>query len=585
MRKTRKIGVIGVGPRGGYALERFVIELVKEKCLSNIHISIFERTGNFGNGPVYDLHQNSSNWINITERILDLDRRETIETNDLKIAPFPSYKEWASKDFDSLSENKPDTYPPRSKIGDYLSLRLESLLAPLIHSKFVSMHEEQVKKVEWVDSGKLKIFTDRNAHEDFDEILLAIGHQPTEISKQITNWEKFFSNNNKVNIFKTPYPTNHYLEHGNLNESSTIGIRGFGLAMIDVVRAIANKFGRFVTINEETKSCKYVSEQQIKDFLIPFSLDGLPPVPKPLNAPIDNWFKPSEKAILAFEKKIGDKSVQRKADSPNFLIDSFVPIAASIYMERSNTNRPDDLSRKEIEPLIGQWLKNQSFDHWLFIPTGQPPEKSMGEHVEMAIGKRAISLDFCIGQVWRHCQPSIYEALSFNECSNEVFAEIIQLDESTKRYSYGPPVESIQQILSLVDVGVLNLNFANDPNIKLTDEGWQLNTEKESITVNIMIDSVLDSPKIKAVKTKLVKELLSDNLIQAVHDEFGVATDENGYLLSDDINRKIPIALLGRLAKGTIIGVDAILECFGSRPRHWARKAATHHINWLNKNL
>ncbi|MEM1215355.1 MAG: hypothetical protein AAGJ82_06710 [Bacteroidota bacterium] len=29
--------------------------------------------------------------------------------------------------------------------------------------------------------------------------------------------------------------------------------------------------------------------------------------------------------------------------------------------------------------------------------------------------------------------------------------------------------------------------------------------------------------------------------------------------------------LLGRLAKGSVIGVDAILKCFGERKRQWAK--------------
>ena len=70
--------------------------------------------------------------------------------------------------------------------------------------------------------------------------------------------------------------------------------------------------------------------------------------------------------------------------------------------------------------------------------------------------------------------------------------------------------------------------------------------------------------------------------IQVVQDDLGVATDENAYLISKNKNNTIPIALLGRLAKGTVIGVDAILECFGPRPRQWAKKSAANHTRWLN---
>jgi len=584
MTAIRKIGIIGVGPRGGYSLEKLIIELVKQNSLLNIHISLFESTGNFGNGQVYDIDQNSSNWVNITERILELDQREAIDIDSLKIASFASYHDWADKDFNTLSDDTIDTYPPRAQVGEYLSQRFQSLAKPLIQSNIIALHKEQVKEVKLLNNDKIQISTNAKAYEEFDEVLLTIGHQSTEPPQQIADWEKFAGDKKNINLFKSPYPVADYLHHKNLNNESIIGIRGFGLAMIDVVRAIAEKFGEFITLDEQTRSSTYQIEQKGIPTIVPFSLDGLPPSPKPLNAQIDKWFKPTEASILKFEKHIGDKKNQAAAESPRFLIEAFAPIAAGIYLDLPNIINPQNLSASAIIKLIEKWLEDQSFENSLIISPKQPAKESMKSFVEMAIGEAAISLDYCIGQVWRYCQPSIYKKLSFNECSDNVFAEIIALDESTKRYSYGPPVESIQQLLALEKAGILNLDMANDPNIKLTAEGWQFNLADQSITANFMIDSVLDAPQIKVVNSPIVENMLVDNLIKIVHNDLGVETNENGYLISKESDKKIPIALLGRLAKGTIIGVDAILECFGSRPLQWAKQASERHINWLNKN-
>ena len=583
MTDTRKVGIIGIGPRGGYATERLILELVKQKSFSNIHLSLFESTGNFGSGQVYNLLQNSSNWINITERILELNNREAIDTSTLSIPLFPSYHEWIEKDFNTLSIDTIDTYPPRAHIGKYLSQRFQTLTKPLINSNIVSLYNERVKEVNWLNNNKIQIITSGNIYVEFDEILLTIGHQLTELSQQIKDWSEFVDGKTNINLFKAPYPVADYLHHENLSNKSVIGIRGFGLAMIDVVRAIAENFGRFVIEDKQTRHCSFQAEKEIKNMFVPFSLDGLPPSPKPLNARIDKWFEPSEAAILHFEQQIGDKQIQEEAETPHFLIAAFAPIAAAIYSELPNAINPQNMSKTDIENLIIRWLEDQSYKHPLFIPNKQPARKSMEEFVEMAIGQGAISLDYCIGQVWRHCQPSIYEALSFNNCSDSVFAKIIALDESTKRYSYGPPVESIQQLLALIEAGVLNLDFINDPNIELTKEGWRFHIDNQSISATIMIDSVLDAPQIKSVKSSIVKNMLFDDLIKVVHDNLGVKTDECGYLISKNNDKKIPIALLGRLAKGTIIGVDAILECFGSRPQQWAEQAAKNHIDWLSK--
>ncbi|GAL79741.1 hypothetical protein JCM19274_3153 [Algibacter lectus] len=85
MTNQRILAIIGTGPRGGYALENLIKELIKANGLSNIHILLFEETGLFGNGQVYKTNQVPSNWININERILNLEKREAINIDKIKI--------------------------------------------------------------------------------------------------------------------------------------------------------------------------------------------------------------------------------------------------------------------------------------------------------------------------------------------------------------------------------------------------------------------------------------------------------------------------------------------------------------------
>jgi len=581
MTHIRNFAIIGLGPRGGYALEQFVLELAKQNSLTKINISLFESTGNFGNGQVYDLDQNPSNWINISERILELQAREAIDTKTIKVASFPSYHEWIERNNDFTSLESIDTYPPRSKVGKYLSQRFQTLVEPLMQAKIVSQYKVQVTKVKLLANDKIQISTNDNIYLEFDEILLTIGHQTTERSKQIKDWEEYSNNNAYISLFKNPYPTIEYLKHKNLSKKSVIGVRGFGLAMIDVVRAIANKFGRFEILVDKTRLSDYRVDDKISISIVPFSLDGLPPVPKPLNAKIDGWFTPTEDSMQGFKNLIGDKEVQANAVDPKFLIEAFAPIAADVYLKLSNTQNTEKLSKEAITTLIKNWLEDQGTSNALFIPHEQPALETMNDFVKMACGQVEISLDYCIGQVWRHCQPTIYKTLSFSACPDTVIREIIALDESTKRYSYGPPVESIQQLIALEKAGVLKLQTVKNPAIEMKNEGWEIKHTCHKYTATIMIDSVLDAPKIKAVVSPLVKNLLEGKEIEIVHADLGVETDEYGYLILKNTKRKIPVALLGRLAKGTIIGVDAILECFGDRPTQWAKKASGKHKLWL----
>ena len=191
----------------------------------------------------------------------------------------------------------------------------------------------------------------------------------------------------------------------------------------------------------------------------------------------------------------------------------------------------------------------------------------------MATGEIGPSLDYCVGQVWRHCQPTLYRAFSHASLPEKIIAETIALDERMKRYSYGPPVESMQQVLALAKAGILNLNYISDPNIILKELGWELASNEKSIVCNVMIDCVLNPPKLLEVNSSLVKNLLANDLIKPLHSDLGIHTRKDGSVVTEVDSGNIPMALLGRLSKGSVIGVDAILECFGQRTIDWAKGA------------
>ncbi|NNE32886.1 MAG: hypothetical protein HKN40_11010, partial [Winogradskyella sp.] len=187
------------------------------------------------------------------------------------------------------------------------------------------------------------------------------------------------------------------------------------------------------------------------------------------------------------------------------------------------------------------------------------------------LGNAKVSLDYCVWQVWRHCQPSLYEAFSHAQVKKQIIKKVITLDERSKRFSYGPPIESMQQLLALVDAQIVTLDFVEDPDISLTEDGWRLKNGDDSIsTSTVMVNSVLDAPKLLEINSEIIQKLLSHDLIQPIHSDLGIETRKNGFVKTADDKPDVSIAVLGRLAKGSVIGVDAILECFGPRIEDWA---------------
>lgn len=578
----RTLAIVGCGPRGLSALESLFLNLAAHPAHGRIKVVLFEETNQFGSGPVYDSRQTPSNWINVSQRVLTLAERPEIKLGTVILPAFPSYHAWSKVDPSAWSEARADVYPPRAAVGRYLQERFTSIAAPLVQANIATRVSDRVDDVALADAHVV-LTTRTGAQYTVDEVLLTIGHQPTERDAQLKTWHAFAQENDRVRLFTDPYPIRQFFTGPGM-AGAVVGLRGFGLAMMDVVRGIVEGLdGTFVKGHDRSQSLTFIAGARAPKCFVPFSLDGLPMSPKPLNAKIDAWFEPEAAQRRLFEQKIGSEKVQANASGPEFLIEAIAPIAGAIY-SRLNPDQARPFSTEALTELTRKWLADSTFEHPLIVSKKVPPEEVMSKYVAMATGSAAVSLDYCIGQVWRHCQPSIYKCLSFSACTEAVIASIIELDERMKRYAYGPPVESIQQLLALVSAEVMTLAVVDDPDIELTPAGWKLTQGEASVTADVMINSVVDAPAVRAVQSPLMRNMLQNELIQPVHDDLGVATDEHGYVVSTDQHKQLPIALLGRLAKGTIIGVDALLECFGRRPELWAEKAAARHAAWASKN-
>ena len=568
----KQLAIIGMGPRGLYALENLLIELSRANTKIGIHV--YDATSFPGTGNVWDKLQPDSNWINITERALvGIEARPEITYNNQSIKAFPSYHDWCHF---TQSEDEPDSFPPRNKMGRYLNERYQSLENVLRQFESFKCVKAEVIHIN-VKHQKLQVLT--NAHQiQYDDVLLTVGHQSTTPSQQLKEWQSHVSAYNDLSLFNAIYPMSQFKTLKNTT-NTTIGIRGFGLAMIDVMRYLTiNNFGNFKIINPITFETIYFKSKVQNIALVPFSLDGLPLVPKPINQYIDEWYAPTHEELDVFESKIEavSKCTEEK-DNINFLTHAIATIASRVFIDLQDKSISHTLSEIEIKSLIINWLDDENFTHNLIQNQNISTYQLIKSYIDMALGVIPASLDYCIGQVWRHCQPTLYKAFSHAKVNETIIEKVIALDERSKRYSYGPPIESMQQVLALVDAQILNLDFVSHPDIEVSPEGWTLkNSKKESITCSIMINSVLDAPKLLKVDTPLIKNLLQNDVIQPIHSKLGIETTTDGYVKTPEDKSKVRIAVLGRLAKGSVIGVDAILECFGPRIKNWAKAYVTN---------
>lgn len=566
----KKLAIVGGGPRGLCALESIYGCLSKNENPNSLHTLFFERRELPGAGHVYNKEQPDTNWLNVSERGLTIGPRNEIKYEDVVIPSFPSYQEWAGYNPKTNHDPVPDKFPLRSVLGKYLNERYVSIASVLESEGLLQIIHGEVLLTEWKDRD-FEIVMKTGATYRADEVVLTIGHQPTKNSAQILDWLAYSKSNCLVDFIPEPYPVENILNSKVIDSKNVVALRGFGLAMIDVMRALTIGLGgKFECIDETTQRMKYIASGKEPYRIVPFSLDGLPMAPKLLNLEIDQCFFPTEKEKKTFKSKVCAIAVSGAAHDNQFLINAITPIISRVFVNLKSKAYNHELNEAALQKIISSWLSDGNFKHHLIVPRNNPAEKTLRAFVEMATGTNAISLDFCVGHVWRHCQPTLYEAISYSNLDDEVIASVVALDERIKRYSYGPPVASLQQLLALIEEDIVTLDFVNNPKIETTEIGWKLSMGENSILVHLMVNSVLNPAKLMEVNSLIVCNLLYESLVEPVHCDLGIETHKNGRVCLSEDEDDIPLAVLGRLSKGTLIGVDAILECFGSRSIAWA---------------
>jgi len=573
------IAIVGMGPRGSYALECLTAAIADSPLASQVRLLLFDDADHVGAGHVYDVDQPETNWINISERALELESRADLNFDGTPVSGFPSYHSWAGIQRSPWPADLNDVFPPRAHVGEYLKARAQSLIQPLEEAGIAALIQTRVERLDELGS-RWSIEDSQDRTWLADEVLLTVGHQPTTTDDQIAGWEEAVAHHRHLLLRTQPYPIAPIVDHlDNHGGKATIAIRGYGLAMMDVVRKLAVSTGEFTTVETEGGPLLYRQRPGCELKLVPFSLDGLPMSPKPLTPALDALFAPTSTELKQLDSMLSSRDAQESAANAELLIEAMVPIAARVFIDLPKRHADAPTTSSDVESLIRSWLTDPETAHPSLNSRSTPPQLVLSEFVSMATGSSPISVDYCVGQVWRHCHPIIYASLSYNRLNNDALAATIALDERVKRYSFGPPVESIRQLGALASSGVLQLDFVDDPDIVCDSRGWTLTSGDQSVTATVMVDSVLDGPKLEDVVSPLITGLLRHSAIQPVHDKLGMATHEDATVCPAQPDLSATLSVLGRLAKGTVVGVDAILECYGDRPRRWADGARTRLAN------
>ncbi|BAO55987.1 FAD/NAD(P)-binding protein [Nonlabens marinus] len=555
--KVYQLSIVGFGARGLHALELFYSSLSRKRNNIQSQTIIFETRKNLGTGLAWDPDQTSANCSNIADRAMDtLHGRQEFTVNNVIVPAFPSYLEWLDEVMEVQVDNEKDSYSPRKVTGAYLAQRARSILEPLQIIRMVELCKERITNIQ--QSGNQFTLTSMAGKKySCENVLLALGHLPTRMSNLNKKCLEH-AQQSGIRFSNTPCTaTAQEIYH----DSKTILIKGLGLSMIDVVRMIVKNRGGAFAQESNSIFLKFMGTTDVQ--IVPYSLDGLAMVPKPIGKRVDDNFNPINAGKAEMLARLKDDIAANKIKTVEDILYPIARIVMKIYKGFEKTYSGQSIEAETGAALVVEWFKNPLTKSDHIMDTSMPIVEYMKLTCKMSHGQIAFSLDYTAGQVWREMQIDMYHLFTYGLLPDLLVAEFIQINEQVKRYSFGPPVATILQLIALQEAGVLNLDFHHDPKIKLSENGYEISNLSQSILCDAMVDSVLPRPNMREITDDLMKSILEKPLAEQFAKHLGIrVSDRAQHLLNS-----CPVAglyTIGRNAKGSIYGVDSILECFNS---------------------
>jgi uncharacterized NAD(P)/FAD-binding protein YdhS len=385
----------------------------------------------------------------------------------------------------------------------------------------------------------------------FDEVLLAPGQPQSRPDAQWAVWSAH-AESNGLWIMQA-YPDRALLAAARNWTGAEVAVRGLGLTSFDVLRYLAAGLGGTF------KDGVYYHSGNEPARILLFSLTGQPPYPKPATAAHDRRYCLMQGDVQRFGDAVRGAAMLDAARATRHVCEALVAPAVRISSEMGAGWR---------EAEIRGWLEAECRS-----PGGQErqaPHETLTQGIGMASGAARPSAGYIIGQLWRKLQPELRDAFDRAGMAPDAAKAIIDLDEGLRRYSFGPPLASAQELLGLIECGLARLCVAEDPDIVPVEGGWRLIEGGDTGMVSVMIDAVLRPPLLERVSDPLIARLVAEGWLSTCYEGGGARTHPDGRVIGAQGEPAPGLCLLGRMATGSVIAPDSLHDCFGATADRWA---------------
>lgn len=512
-----RIAIVGLGPKGLFALERLLHHASGGSEHARIDIDAFEPHAYPGAGPVYSPDQPSYLRMNFRAEQVNL---WPAGARAVPVAEQRSFVQWRGPDG--------DPYPPRAQVGKYLIDGLDRLRrhAPahvrvkLIAEKVVGLHRDYR---DWT-------VTTAHAGRDYDHVLICTGHEPISDDALACSWHE------STPLIAGVFPTTK-LGTDRIGAGSTVAARGFALSFIDAALALTEgRGGRFEPASATT--LRYVHGESDVGVLLPYSRTGRPMLAKPAQL--------ESSAPLA---AAGGDACLRIAELPNgfSLAKDLLPAIAAVAEAATEADRG----------LIAAALDDASGG----VPprTDLSPGEEMQRSVEIALGEREPDLLSALGSAWRAVYPALVARLGGDGLDASQWPAFRRLSTSMERLAFGPSPENVMKLLALIEAGRVDLSCLDAPDWRSIGQA------------DIVLDTVIAAPGALGTQSPLFEQLIAGGHARILGHQRGLDVRSDGACIGQDGTVTQGLSAIGRPTEDSVIGNDTLNRALHPAADLWAR--------------
>lgn len=508
-----KVGIVGGGPKGIYAIERIASLWANYSNTSQLEITCFNTDDSFGAGNNYNTNQPDYLLINYSLGNINFWIDEPIQL----VQERPDLVNFINRYKVGTDEiAQPLNFCSRSIAGIYIQYCFSKVLETLPSNISVCLCSENVLEVEKFKDS-FEVITAENTYSNFSELLFCTGHA-YKFSDLQTKKNNAFSETTQNTVFVPHiYPVEKL--HNKSIRSKTILVQGLGLTFVDAALALTEGLGgKFQLIENRLK---YLPSGKEPKVIYPYSRTGLPMLARKAGL--------KETLVLRyFNKRFVDRIFEDKTqidfeeDLLPILILEYRYQFVNKFLQIVGYSTQFDKKRlplNELEKLVRIIFPEfKPFDFWDFI---DPKNDTVNQHEYVLSylnnsvypGSRPFqqALNAMTG-IWRAIHPLFNKLYRFGKLKGESQQKFDTFYFGRlSRVSYGPPLENMKKILALAEAGLLDFTFSKNPDIhtNVASEVYSVSTPNGKETeADVLIDARIAKATGKDSLPEVYKKLM-----------------------------------------------------------------------------